>query len=57
MKRPSVMTSSVATCSATSTGFSSGSSSTVAPTRIVPASAARRASAGIVWISWNGVER
>ena len=57
MKRPSVMTSSVATCSATSTGLSSGSRITVAPTRIVPASAASRASAGSVCISWNGVER
>src|SRR4030095_13235724 len=33
------MTSSVATCSATSTGLSSGSRMTVAPTRIVPAPA------------------
>src|SRR5574339_1047778 len=57
MKRPSVMTSSVATCSATSTGLSSGSRMTVAPTRMVPASAASRASAGRLCTSWNGVER
>src|SRR5689334_10734323 len=57
MKRPSVITSRVATCSATSTGFSSGSRITVAPTRIGPASAARRARAGRLCTSWNGVER
>ena len=49
MKRPPVITSSVAICSATSTGACSGSSNTPVPSDISPASAATRPSVGNGW--------
>jgi len=47
MSRPPLITSSVASCSATSTGASNGSSSTPVPIAMSPDSAATRPSVGI----------